>query len=99
MNITKSILDGVLQPCKCHVNKRKLAPLGLYNPSFKNGKIIGHIWITYYVDWTEEDLREDTIVHEMIHHYTQTIEGHRGGLFVIIGGLRDNAKGLRKSMA
>ena len=76
----KKYFDGVLQPCKCHVKKRKLGPLGLYHPSFKNGKIIGHIWISYYVDWTEEDLR-DVIVHEMIHHYTQTIEGHKGGLF------------------
>jgi len=71
---------GVLQPCKCHIAKEKSSALGLYNPSFKNGKTIGHIWIAYYVDWTEEDLR-DTIVHEMIHHYTQTIEGHKGGLF------------------
>jgi hypothetical protein len=75
----KKYFDGILTPCKYHVNKRKMAPLGLYNPSFKNGKIIGHIWIIYYVDWTEEDLRE-VIVHEMIHHYVHTIEGHRGGL-------------------
>jgi hypothetical protein len=80
MNTTKSILAEFYSHVKCHVNKRKLAPIGLYNPSFKNGKIIGHIWITYYVDWTEEDLRE-VIVHEMIHHYTKTIEGHKGGLF------------------
>ncbi|MGN0237965.1 MAG: SprT-like domain-containing protein [Lepagella sp.] len=40
---------------------------------------MGHIGIAYNVDWSEEDL-QDTIVHEMIHHYIRTIEGHKGGL-------------------
>lgn len=76
----KKYFDGVLQPCKCHVNKIRQSGLGLYNPIFKNGKLICHIWISYYVDWTEENLRE-IIIHEMIHHYVRTIERHRGGLF------------------
>ncbi|MCF0213829.1 MAG: SprT-like domain-containing protein [Muribaculaceae bacterium] len=70
---------GVLQPCKYHVAKEKSSALGLYNPVCKNGKIIGHIWIAYHVDWSEEDLQE-VIIHEMIHHYVQTVEGHKGGL-------------------
>ena len=72
--------NGILPQCKCHIIRENRSPLGLYNPAFKNGKVIGHIWIAHNVDWNEEDLRE-TIVHEMIHHYVQTIEGHKGGLF------------------
>jgi hypothetical protein len=91
----KKYFDGILTPCKCHVNKIKRSGLGLYHPSFKNGEIIGHIWISYYVDWTEEDLRE-IIVHEMIHHYTQTIEGHRGGLFCHNWRFKRQCKRLKK---
>ena len=76
----KLYFGGCLSPCKYHIIREKRCPLGLYNPSFKNGKIIGHIWIAYQVDWEEDGLKE-VIIHEMIHHYVQTIEGHKGGLF------------------
>lgn len=77
----KKYFDGILPPCKCHVIKEKEhTPLGLYNPIERKGKLICHIWIASNVDWNEEDLRE-VIVHEMIHHYVRTIEGHKGGLF------------------
>lgn len=72
--------NGVLPKCKYHVLRYNDGPDGFYNPLLKDGKLIGHIWIQHKVDWTEEDLRE-VIVHEMIHHYVQTIEGHKGGLF------------------
>lgn len=45
----------------------------------KDSKKNGHIWIVYNVDWNEEDLCE-VIIHEMVHHYVQMIEGHKGGL-------------------
>lgn len=75
----KLYFGGCLSPCKCHVIRDKESHVGFYKPSVKNGKVMGNIWITYYVDWAEEELRE-VIVHEMIHHYVQTIEGHKGGL-------------------
>ena len=76
----KLYFDGVLPSCKCH-GLREKSCLGRYTYFRKsNGKYEGSIWIAYYVDWTEETLRE-VVVHEMIHHYVQTIEGRRGGLF------------------
>ena len=92
MNITKEDIavrfdeyngkyfGGVLAPCKYHIIREKWKVMGFYRPINKNGKRINHIWINRFVDWTEEDLRE-VIVHEMIHHYVQTIEGHLGGFF------------------
>ena len=76
----KLYFDGVLPSCKCHVFKGR-GVFGRYNYFRKgNGKYEGSIWIAYNVDWTEETLRE-VVVHEMIHHYVQTIEGRSGGLF------------------
>ena len=71
--------NNILQPCKYHIIRNSKSTFGIYVPAFKTDKIIGHIWIANNVDWTEEDLRE-IIIHEMIHHYVQTIEGHSGGL-------------------
>ena len=76
----KKYFNGVLLPCNCHVIIEKGGTLGFYAPIIKNGNIVGNIWISQDVDWNEEDLRE-VIIHEMIHHYIKTIEGHRGGLF------------------
>lgn len=76
----KLYFDGVLPSCKCHVFKGR-GVFGRYNYFRKgNGKYEGSIWIAYNVNWTEETLRE-VVVHEMIHHYVQTIEGRSGGLF------------------
>lgn len=76
----KKYFGGVLPKCKCHSRRDKRSSFGTYTYTRKNGKIEGHIWIARDVDWSEEDLRE-VIVHEMIHHYVRTIEGHKGGLF------------------
>lgn len=72
----KLYFNGVLPKCKCHVFKGKSC-YGFYSYQ-KNNKAAG-IWIAYNVEWTEETLRE-CVVHEMIHHYVRTIEGHKGGL-------------------
>lgn len=72
----KLYFNGVLPKCKCHVFKGRSC-YGFYSYQ-KNNKAAG-IWIAYNVEWTEETLRE-CVVHEMIHHYIRTIEGHRGGL-------------------
>lgn len=69
----KLYFNGLLPKCKFHVFKGR----GTYG--FYLNKTNG-IWIAYDVEWTEETLRE-CLVHEMIHHYLYTIEGHCGGLF------------------
>ena len=75
----KKYFNGILKSCKYHVFKSD-GFFGRYNHTINKNGILGHIWISYNVEWKEEDL-QDIIIHEMIHHYVQTIEGHKGGLF------------------
>lgn len=77
----KKYFNGILPSCKYHIFKGN-GFFGRYTYSInaKNRTKIGHIWIAYNVNWEEDDLRE-IIIHEMIHHYVQMIEGHKGGLF------------------
>ena len=70
--------NGILPSCKCHIFKSNNF-FGRYTYSQTKKSNVGHIWIAYNVDWHEDDLRE-IIIHEMIHHYVQMIEGHKGGL-------------------
>ena len=87
MEITKKLLkelfkkynslyfDNVLPICEFHY--LKLDSIGTYTNGGKTGKI----WITNDVDWTDETLR-DVLVHEMIHHYIDTVEKKKfDGLF------------------
>lgn len=75
----KKYFNGVLPSCKYHIFKSS-SFFGRYTYSVNRKINVGHIWIAYNADWHEEDLRE-VIIHEMIHHYVQMIEGHKGGLF------------------
>lgn len=77
----EAYFDGVLPQCRFYVIREKSGPFGRYNHSVgRNGQIVGHIWISKQVRWNEAALQE-TIVHEMIHHYLQAVKGKWGGLF------------------
>ena len=72
---------GELPKCRFYLIREKAGPFGRYTRLIgRNGKMEGRIWISKQVRWNEEALQE-TIVHEMIHHYLQAVKGKRGGLF------------------
>ena len=59
---------GVLSPCKITLHKRK-GIFGNYN-ILSGG--VPRISIAEYVYWTEETLKL-TLIHEMVHHYVETV--------------------------
>ena len=66
---------GVLPKCK--FSATYIDSMGRY--TFDKKAQLGHIWVRK-AQMSEERFKE-ILIHEMIHHYIQTVEGKRGGLF------------------
>ena len=93
MNITKDTLKKLFKEYnkKYFNNELTVCAMHYYNigdcfgryisKKDKNGNVKGNIWITTNVDWTENTLK-CVLIHEMIHHYIDTVEKKKfDGLF------------------
>jgi len=74
MEYNKLYFNNELSMCRfTYMYMRGL--FGRYTTSITpKGERIGHIWISRSID-LNEDMLEELMVHEMIHHYVQTIDG------------------------
>lgn len=81
IDYNKLYFNNSLPMCKFSVLNQNVSAFGRYTHSYdKNKSIIGHIWISNKVNWTENALQE-VIIHEMIHHYLYSIKHKCGGIF------------------
>ena len=88
--------DGVLPKCIFHLIREKTNQFGRYTwARGRNGGMVGHIWISKHVNWTDDALRE-VLVHEMIHHYLKIIKGKNGGVFGHNWRFRRECRKMRK---